>query len=25
MFLPSCQRPSFTPIQDHKQNYSCIF
>jgi hypothetical protein len=28
MFLPSYQRPSFTPIQDHRQNYdfvSCYF
>jgi hypothetical protein len=21
-FLPYCQRPSFTPIQNHRQNYS---
>jgi hypothetical protein len=25
MFLPWCQRPSFTPIQNHGQNYSLVF
>ena len=24
-FLPQCQRPSFTPIQNNKQNYSSIY
>ena len=24
-FLPQCQRPSFTPIQDNGQNYSSIY
>jgi len=24
-FLPQCQRPSFTPIQDNMQNYSSIY
>jgi hypothetical protein len=24
-FLPSCQRPSFTAIQNHKQNYSLVY
>jgi hypothetical protein len=24
-FLPSCQRPSFTPIQNHRQNYSFLY
>jgi hypothetical protein len=25
MFLPQCQRPSFTPIQNHSQNYSFVY
>jgi hypothetical protein len=25
MFLPYCQRRSFTPIQNHEQNYSLIY
>ena len=25
MFLPQCQRPSFTPIQNNKQNYSSVY
>jgi hypothetical protein len=25
MFLPQCQRPSFTPIQNQKQNYSLVY
>ena len=24
-FLPQCQRPSFTPIQNNRQNYSLIY
>ena len=24
-FLPQCQRPSFTPIQNNRQNYSSIY
>ena len=24
-FLPQCQRPGFTPIQNHRQNYSSIY
>ena len=24
-FLPQCQRPGFTPIQNHGQNYSSIY
>ena len=24
-FLTQCQRPSFTPIQNNKQNYSSIY
>ena len=24
-FLPQCQRPSFTPIQNNMQNYSSIY
>jgi len=24
-FLPQCQRPSFTPIQNNRQNYSSTF
>jgi hypothetical protein len=24
VFLPECQRPSFTPMQNHRQNYSCV-
>jgi len=24
MFLPQCGRPSFTPIQNNRQNYSCV-
>ena len=25
LFLPQCQRPSFTPIQNNRQNYSSIY
>jgi hypothetical protein len=25
MFFSSCQRPSFTPIQNHRQNYSFVY
>jgi len=25
VFLPQCQRPGFTPIQNHRQNYSSIY
>jgi hypothetical protein len=25
MFLPQCQRPSFTPIQNHRQNYRLVY
>jgi hypothetical protein len=25
MFLPQSQRPSFTPIQNHRQNYSFVY
>jgi hypothetical protein len=25
VILPQCQRPSFTPIQDHWQNYSFVY
>ena len=25
VFLPQCQRPGFTPIQNHGQNYSSIY
>jgi hypothetical protein len=25
MFLPECQRPSCTPIQNHRQNYSFVY
>jgi hypothetical protein len=25
VFLPYCQRPSFSPIQNYKQNYSVIY
>jgi hypothetical protein len=25
MFLPQCQRPSFTPIQNNRQNYSSVY
>jgi hypothetical protein len=25
MFLPQCQRPSFTPIRKHRQNYSFVY
>jgi hypothetical protein len=25
MFLPQCQRPSFTPIHNHRQNYSFVY
>jgi hypothetical protein len=25
MFPPSCQRPSFTRIQNHRQNYSLVY
>ena len=25
MFLPQCQRPSFAPIQNNKQNYSSVY
>jgi hypothetical protein len=25
MLLPYCQRPSFTPIQNHRQNYSFVY
>jgi hypothetical protein len=25
MFLPSCQRPSSPPIQNHRQNYSLVY
>jgi hypothetical protein len=25
MFLPSCQRPRFTPIQNHRQNYGLVY
>jgi hypothetical protein len=25
MFLPYCQRPSFTPIQNHRQNYNPVY
>jgi hypothetical protein len=24
MFLPSCKKPSFTPIQNHRQNHSPV-
>jgi hypothetical protein len=24
-FLPQCQRPSFTPIQNNRQNYSSVY
>ena len=24
-FLPKCERPSFTPIQNNKQNYSSVY
>jgi hypothetical protein len=24
MFLPQCDRPSFTPIQNNRQNYSSV-
>ena len=24
-FLPQCERPSFTPIQNNKQNYSSVY
>jgi hypothetical protein len=24
-FLPQCERPSFTPIQNNRQNYSFVF
>ena len=24
-YLPQCQRPGFTPIQNHRQNYSSIY
>jgi hypothetical protein len=25
MFLPQCERPSFTPIQNNRQNYSSVY
>jgi hypothetical protein len=25
MFLLQCQRPSFTPIQNQRQNYSLVY
>jgi hypothetical protein len=25
MFLPQCQRPSYTPMQNHRQNYSFLY
>jgi hypothetical protein len=25
MFLPSCQRPSFAPIQNHRQSYTFVY
>jgi hypothetical protein len=25
MFLPHCERPSFTPIQNNRQNYSSLY
>jgi hypothetical protein len=25
MFLPYCQRPSFAPIQNHRQNYTFVY
>jgi hypothetical protein len=25
MFLPSCKKPSFTPIQNHRQNYDFVY
>jgi hypothetical protein len=25
MFLPRCQRPSFTPIQNNRQNYNPLY
>jgi hypothetical protein len=25
MFLPQCQRASFTPIQNHRQNYNFVY
>jgi hypothetical protein len=24
-FLPQCQRPSFTPIQNNRQNYGSVY
>jgi hypothetical protein len=24
VFHPQCQEPSFTPIQNHRQNYNCV-
>jgi len=24
-FLPQCERPSFTPIQNNRQNYSSVY
>jgi hypothetical protein len=25
MFLPPCERPGFTPIQNNMQGYSCVY
>jgi hypothetical protein len=25
MFLPQCERPSLTPIQNNRQNYSSVY
>jgi hypothetical protein len=25
VFVPQCERPSFTPIQNNRQNYSSVY
>jgi hypothetical protein len=25
MFLPECEKPSFTPIQNNRQSYSSVY
>jgi hypothetical protein len=25
MLFPKCQRPSFTPLQNHRQNYGFVY